>query len=231
MSLIINIETATQIGSVSLTKDGQLVDFMESKDGNTHAAQLAPMIDTLIKRNNLTYGQLSAIAISEGPGSYTGLRIGTSTAKGLCFALDIPLITIGTLQSLAAHAIAEYDDSFKGIFQPMIDARRMEVYSQSFDADAKALNEVEAVIVDEESFASVLSANKVLFFGDGAEKCKETIIHPNAIFIDDLQVSALGMIKLSYQKFLNKEFANVAYFEPFYLKEFVAAVSKVKGLD
>ena len=230
MNYIINIETSTKVCGVSLCKNGKLMDQIESKERNSHAANLAPFIDSLIKRNSIKYNELSAIAISKGPGSYTGLRIGTSTAKGLCFALDIPLIAVNTLESMAAHARNIYKEDFSGIFRPMIDARRMEVYSQAFDLKLNSLDEVKAIVVDEDSFRAELDSSVVLFFGDGAEKCMEIINHKNAIYFNQAEASALGMVELSYSKFQKQEFEDVAYFEPFYLKEFIAAVSKVKGL-
>ena len=230
MSLIVNIETSTKVCGVSIAFNGKLIAQKESKEGNSHAANLAPFIDELMKANKLSYNELSAIAISEGPGSYTGLRIGTSTAKGLCYALDIPLIAISTLESMAAFAKSIYPNDFNGIYRPMIDARRMEVYSQAFDSDLNPLDEIKAIIIDENSFKDKLKDTEILFFGDGAEKCMETINHKNAILFDQAEASALGMLGLSYGKYLQKDFADVAYFEPFYLKEFIAAVSKVKGL-
>jgi len=227
---ILNIETSTKVCGVSLSKNGRLIDHNESNEGNSHAANLAPFIDELIKRNKLGYKDLSAIAISKGPGSYTGLRIGTSTAKGLCYSLDIPLIAINTLHSMAAHAKNLYAADFKGIFRPMIDARRMEVYSQAFSNQLDVISDVEAIVIDENSFKEEKEKQEVLFFGDGAEKCMETIKHKNAIYFDQAEASSLGMVKLSYEAFNNKQFEDVAYFEPFYLKEFIAAISKVKGL-
>ena len=228
--LILNIETSTKVCGVSITKDGVFFDHIESKEGNSHAANLAPFVDKLIIRNKLDYSDLSAVAISQGPGSYTGLRIGTSLAKGLCFALDIPLIAINTLHSMAAYAKQLHGDNSQVLFRPMIDARRMEVYSQAFDFDLNNKSDIEAIVIDEGSFQLELEANTVLFFGDGAAKCFDIIKHPNAILVNDAEASALGMIDLSYEKFLTKDFVDGAYFEPFYLKEFIAAVSKVKGL-
>ena len=230
MIYILNIETSTKVCGVSLSKDGVLVDFKESFEENSHAANLAPFIDELLKKNKVQYSQLSAIAISKGPGSYTGLRIGTSTAKGLCFALDIPLIAIGTLDSMTALAKNVYNNSFDGHFRPMIDARRMEVYSQTYDNNQNPMDDVAAVIIDEDSFIDELENHKILFFGDGAMKCAETITHPNAIFFSETQASSIGMVNLSFNAFENNDFVDVAYFEPFYLKEFIAAISKVKGL-
>ncbi len=230
MTYILNIETSTKVCGVSLSKDGKLVAFREFGDGNSHSEKLAPIIEDLLTTNKVEHKQLSAIAISKGPGSYTGLRIGTSTAKGLCFGLDIPLIAIGTMESMTAHAKQKYNSDFDGYFRPMIDARRMEVYSQNFDNNKNILNKVEAIIIDETSFADELEDHKVLFFGDGAMKCADTITHKNAIFFDGTEASSLGMVGLSYEAFKKEDFVDVAYFEPFYLKEFVAAVSKVKGL-
>jgi tRNA threonylcarbamoyladenosine biosynthesis protein TsaB len=227
---IINIETSTKICGVSLTKNGELIDHKESNEGNSHAANLAPFIDELLKRNSIEYKELSAIAISKGPGSYTGLRIGTSTAKGLCYSLNIPLIAISTLRSMAAHAKNLYSKNFNGIFRPMIDARRMEVYSQAFNANIEELTNVKAIVVEEESFKKELENSEIIFFGDGAEKCMEIINHRNAIFFDQAQASALGMVNLSFEAYKQQKFEDVAYFEPFYLKEFNAAISKVKGL-
>ena len=227
---IVNIETSTKVCGVSLAKEGQLIDHIESNEGNSHAANLAPFIDKIIKQNKIKYEDLSAIAISKGPGSYTGLRIGTSTAKGLCYSLNIPLIAINTLESMAAHAKNLYSNNFDGIFRPMIDARRMEVYSQAFNADIEELNDVKAIVVDEESFKEELENKQVIFFGDGAKKCMEIINHKNAMYFDQAQASALGMVNLSFEAFKLQKFEDVAYFEPFYLKEFIAAISKVKGL-
>jgi len=227
---IVNIETSTKICGVSLAKEGKLIDNKESNEGNSHAANLAPFIEEILNRNNINYADLGAIAISKGPGSYTGLRIGTSTAKGLCYSLDIPLIAINTLHSMAAHAKNIYSDDFKGIFRPMIDARRMEVYSQAFSNSLEILTEVEAIVIDENSFKEEKETQEILFFGDGAEKCMDTIKHKNAVYFDKAEASALGMVELSYEAFKNKKFEDVAYFEPFYLKEFIAAISKVKGL-
>ena len=231
MNYILNIETATKICSVSLALDGVLVDCIETTEGNAHASKLAVFIDQLVHNNGINYYDLKAIAISQGPGSYTGLRIGTSTAKGLCYALDKPLIAINTLESMAYHAKENYTNGFNGIFQPMIDARRMEVYTQSFSSELEILNNIEAKIIDQESFSGVAEDKPILIFGDGASKCKEVISAKNVIFSDDTEASSKGMISLSHKAFLNNDFADVAYFEPFYLKEFNAVVSKVKGLE
>lgn len=230
MNYILNIETSTKVCGVSISKNGELLDFIENNEENSHAANLAPFINDLVKRNSLKYSDLSAIAISEGPGSYTGLRIGTSTAKGLCYALDVPLIAVSTLHSMAAYAKDLYPDNEGNVFRPMIDARRMEVYSQAFDVSLNQIDDVAAVVVDADSFKQELDNTKVLFFGDGAAKCMDLINHHNAVLLTDVQASSLGMVEISYKKFQESDFVDVAYFEPLYLKEFVAAISKVKGL-
>jgi tRNA threonylcarbamoyladenosine biosynthesis protein TsaB len=231
MTYILNIETTTSVCGVSLALDGKLIDSIEQKEGNAHAAKLAPFIDDLLNRNNLDYNDLNAIAISGGPGSYTGLRIGTSTAKGLCYSLEIPLISVNTLQSMAALALDTVEIAPRSILHPMIDARRMEVYTQAFDVNLQPLGSVEPLVIDNQSFEKELSQTKHYFFGDGADKCKPHIQHTNALFIDSIEASAIGMVSLSYQDYLNDRFEDVAYFEPFYLKEFVAVPSKIKGLS
>jgi len=231
MTLILSIETSSKICSVSLSKDGQLIDFIELNEANAHASKLAPCIDELMKRNNFEYKQLKAVAFSEGPGSYTGLRIGASLAKGLCFALQIPLIAINSLQSIAQQAISKLPQNFSGTIQPMIDARRMEVYTQSFDRNGAPINQVEALILTSEHFEQQLNTMPIIFCGDGAPKFQSIMQHPNALFMNEIEASSLGMTTLSYQKYQNQAFADIAYFDPFYMKEFAAAVSKIKGLN
>lgn len=222
MAYILNIETATKNCSVSLTKNGEIVALKELNEGGfSHAEKLHEFISIVIEESNITFSDLNAIAVSKGPGSYTGLRIGVSAAKGLCFALDIPLISVNTLTSLANSISIS-----SGFKIPMLDARRMEVYSAVFDANNTLKENVTATIIDENSFTDFLEKNEVHFFGDGADKCKEILTHKNAFFIDNKFPSALEMGRLSYEKYKKSDIENVAYFEPFYLKDFVVTTSK-----
>lgn len=224
MAYILNIETATKNCSVSLAKDGEVIAIKELNDGNySHAEKLHPFIEDVLKEAKCSKQQIDAIAVSKGPGSYTGLRIGVSTAKGLCFALNKPLISIETLQSLSTSITIE-----EGYIVPMIDARRMEVYSEIFNTNYQSVRKIEAQIIDENSFAKELATQKVYFLGDGAEKCKSTLTHTNAVFIDDKFPSAKEMAILSYKKYQQEHFEDVAYFEPFYLKDFVVTPQKKK---
>jgi len=222
LDLILNIETATKNCSVSISKEGKIIALKELNDGNySHAEKLHGLIGQITLEANIELSHLKAIAISKGPGSYTGLRIGVSAVKGLCFALDIPMISVNTLQSLALSVSIE-----KGYKIPLLDARRMEVYSQVFSEKDEKIRDVHAEIIDSDSFSDFLNAEKVYFFGDGAEKCKGIITHENAVFIDGKFPSAKEMSVISYEKYLKKEFEDVAYFEPFYLKEFIGGISK-----
>ena len=224
MALILNIETSTKICSIAIGENGKTLDFKDINEENfSHAEKLNLLIINLLRENNLKLSDLNAIAISQGPGSYTGLRIGVSAAKGLCFAFDKPLISIDTLTSLS------YSISFSsGYIVPMLDARRMEVYSAVFNHNHENIREIKAEIIDENSFSEYLDANKVFFVGDGAQKCKEIITHKNAVFVDDKFPSAKEMAKLSYNKHKKNDIENVAYFEPFYLKDFVVIPQKKK---
>ena len=231
MGLILSIETATKICSVALSKDGEIVASKETEEGNSHSTQLAPFIKEIIENSVYDFKDLEAIAVSMGPGSYTGLRIGVSTAKGLCFGLNIPLIAVSTLEAMAVQAKNQHPklpDTI--ILSPMIDARRMEAYSQFFDPNLKPLNDISAIVVDEETYAEELAKHPILFFGDGALKCKPIINNPDALFFEGGLPSAIGMAPIAERLFQSHNFVDVAYFEPFYLKEFIAAISKVKGL-
>lgn len=220
--MILNIETATKNCSVSIAEQGKIIALKELNDGNySHAEKLHELIGQVILEAKIELSHLKAIAVSKGPGSYTGLRIGVSSAKGLCFALDIPLISVNTLQSLALSVSIE-----KGYKIPILDARRMEVYSQVFSKKNEMVRTVYAEIITPDSFSEFLNADKVCFFGDGAEKCKEIITHKNAVFINGKFPSAKEMSVISYEKYFKKDFENVAYFEPFYLKEFIGGISK-----
>jgi len=220
--LILNIETATKNCSVSISKEGKTIALKELNDGNySHAEKLHKLIEQVVLEAKIELSDLKAIAVSKGPGSYTGLRIGVSAVKGLCFALDIPMISVNTLQSLALSVSID-----KGYKIPLLDARRMEVYSQVFNDKNEKIRDVHAEIIDSDSFSEFLNADKVYFFGDGAEKCKEIITHKNAVFIDGKFPSAKEMSVISYEKYGKNEFEDVAYFEPFYLKEFIGGISK-----
>jgi len=224
MSFILNIETATKNCSVSIAKDGVLVNLLEINDGKfSHAEKLHVLIKEILADSKIELKELDAIAISKGPGSYTGLRIGVSTAKGFCFALEKPLISVPTLTSLA-NAV-QIDN---GLIIPLLDARRMEVYSAVFNNKHEKIRKTLAEIIEANSFNDYLENGKVYFIGDGALKCKAVIKHKNAVFIDYGFPSAKEMVSLSYKKMIAKDFENIAYFEPFYLKDFVATPPKRK---
>jgi tRNA threonylcarbamoyladenosine biosynthesis protein TsaB len=216
LGYILNIETATKNCSVSLAENGKTISCKEIAElGYSHAEKLHIFIEEILNENNVNFSQLDAVAVSKGPGSYTGLRIGVSSAKGLCYALNIPLISVDTLTILASQLI-EVD----GVIIPMIDARRMEVYSAIFDSKKNILRGVEAQIVDENSFDYI--TENISFIGDSNEKVKSVLNGINFIFHDDIKYpSAKEMSLLSYKKFIDKDFENVAYFEPFYLKDFI----------
>lgn len=231
MAFILIIETSTEVCSVSLSKDGNLVDLIESGEGQNHARLTSVFAETLLKRNNINPGELNAVAVSKGPGSYTGLRIGASTAKGICYAAQIPLIAVGTLEAMAKHVSLNHEKfgiPFEGktLFCPMIDARRMEVYSMLIGENGNILKPISAEIIDESFLESDLRSNTVVFFGNGSAKCKDVIQSPNAIFLSNINASAQYMTELVWEAYNNKHFEDVAYFEPFYLKDFVATVSK-----
>lgn len=222
MALILNIETATKNCSVCLAKDGKVLVLKEINDANySHAEKLHPFIVEVLKEANIAITQIDAFAVSKGPGSYTGLRIGVSAAKGLCFTVDKPLISIDTLISLA-HAISIEN----GLIIPLLDARRMEVYSAIYDVNYHQTRTIKAEIIDENSFADELATQKVYFLGDGAAKCKAVIQHKNAFFIENEFPSAKQMAQLTFEKYQKNDFEDVAYFEPFYLKNFVAGIQK-----
>jgi tRNA threonylcarbamoyladenosine biosynthesis protein TsaB len=226
MAIILNLETATTVCSVALAKDGQLLSQKELNADYTHAENLTLFIEAVIQEAKLSLKNIDAIAVSKGPGSYTGLRIGVSTAKGLCYSLDKPMIAINTLEHSAYGCSLQHGKS-NDLFCPMIDARRMEVYCAVYDKSNKLIRPTAAQIIDEHSFLDLLEKQTIYFFGDGAEKCKSTLsTHPNAIFLDHLYPSAGNMIRLAENVFLNKQFEDVAYFEPFYLKDFVAGKKK-----
>jgi tRNA threonylcarbamoyladenosine biosynthesis protein TsaB len=226
MSIILNIETATEICSVSLSENGKLIALKEDHQGQNHAKLLTVFIDDLFKESNISIKKLAAVAISMGPGSYTGLRIGVSAAKGIAYAANIPLIAVNTLQALAYGVSRENLYGPESWICPMIDARRMEVYTAFFDCKNQIKMPVSAEIITENSFIDILKMRKVVFLGNGSAKCKESIQSENAVFLEDRYCTAGNMVDLSHHAFLESQFVDLAYFEPFYLKDFVATIPK-----
>lgn len=222
MATILHIETSTAVCSAALSKDGKIIGLQESSQPNVHAEKLAVFIRSLMEQAALPYSALDAIAIGTGPGSYTGLRIGTSTAKGLCYALDKPLLAIPTLKAmaLASAAIIQRKDIY---YCSMIDARRLEVYTGLYDYTGKEIMPVEAKILDESSFADLLNKSEIAFSGDGMPKMKALLADTTrCIWLDEVYASSQNMVSLAEKLYEEKQFANVAYYEPFYLKDFVA---------
>ena len=229
---ILHIETATDVCSVALSRGVEVIGLKEEAGGNNHAQNLLPFVDEVLKQGDCKIANLNGVAVSIGPGSYTGLRIGVSTAKGIAYTAGIPVMAVSTLESIAQGAKALWSRTSTDTVQivPMIDARRMEVFTSRFSYDMQPLEEVSAKIIDENIFAELLSEQKVLFCGNGMHKCRELLSSfPNACFIE-APVSAKNMLPTALRKWQNQEFENVAYFEPFYLKEYVAAKPVVKGL-
>ncbi|MBN4085074.1 tRNA (adenosine(37)-N6)-threonylcarbamoyltransferase complex dimerization subunit type 1 TsaB [Flavobacteriaceae bacterium AH-315-B10] len=221
-SFILNIETSTTNCSVSLSKEGETFVLKEDYNDNySHAERLHVYIDEVLKDAKIALSDIDAIAISKGPGSYTGLRIGVSAAKGLCYALDKPLISVATLKALAHQIKIE-----NGVIVPMLDARRMEVYSAIFDSEYNQIRETQAQILDDASFAKYLEKGKVYFIGNGVEKTKTLITHTNAVFIENKLPSANEISLLAYKKYKKNDIEDVAYFEPYYLKDFIALKPK-----
>ncbi len=223
MALLLAIETTTKNCSVALFENSSLLELKEqNSEAFSHAEQLTLFIEEVVKKSNITLKQLDGIILSKGPGSYTGLRIGTSTAKGLCYALDIPLVSVSTLQAMAFGTSKKED--YK-LYCPMIDARRTEVFASIYDKDNNEVREIRADIVDQHTYDDFLK-DKILFFGDGAQKCKLIINNSNAHFLDGVFTCAKDMGVLGFEKFSSKDFEDVAYFEPYYLKDFVAGEKK-----
>ena len=218
MARILNLETATTNCSVSISNGKEIVVLKENNAVNySHSEQLHVFIKEALEEASLSFSDLDAIAVSKGPGSYTGLRIGVSAAKGLCFSLDLPLISIPTLESIA-HQVQMAKDE---VVIPVLDARRMEVYSVVFDSTGKEIRETRAEVIDENSFGEFAAYEKVHIVGSGAEKCKETLNHSSFYFDATVIPSAKEMAALAFQKFQAKDFEDVAYFDPYYLKDFV----------
>ena len=229
-SSILLIETATQICSVVLAVDGMIVARRESDTPNAHSTSLSVFIDEVLKESHLSPRDLDAVCVSAGPGSYTGLRIGVSTAKGFCYALGIPLLSVPTLLSMAALYYRQHPD-YHGLVCPMIDARRMECYTMIVDSGLNILRDTHADVIETGCFDEWFDRGEVIFIGDGAEKTKDILgVNANARYDNDFHLSAEGMIELAEAKLREGKTEDVAYFEPFYLKDFVAKKSVVHGL-
>jgi len=235
--LILHIETATDICSVALSEGDQQLSLIESGPERSHATLLNSFIRKAFSESNKEMQQLDAIAVSKGPGSYTGLRIGVSTAKGISYALERPLLSSGTLEIMAHGAlthssvvelIGKYANDL--LLCPMLDARRMEVYSSFYTTDLSVVREVSADIIDEQSYRDLLNRKHICFFGNGAAKCKDELAHPNSHFVFDIETSARHMIVPAVERYKKELFEDVAYFEPFYLKDFVATKPRKKVL-
>ncbi len=233
MALILCIETGTDICSVGIARDGELISLRESDEGRDHARQVAVFVDELLEEMGLQPDELDAIAVGKGPGSYTGLRIGVSFAKGLAYGLGKPLLAVGSLDALTEVAREDYEAGIldvdgweEAVLCPMVDARRMEVYTQRFDSRGNALSEVSAEVIDAESFAAErVSERPFVIFGNGAKKCEEVL--SGAIWVP-VAPSARGLVRLAEEAFTAGRFEDIAYFEPFYLKDFVVIASKKK---
>lgn len=225
MPRILCIETSTMVCSVCLAEDGVVTALEESNEGRAHASLLTIYIDRILKKKCLP----DMVAVSMGPGSYTGLRIGVSVAKGLVYGAGIPLAGIPTLQAFAHAALSHplvKETGKKALLVPMIDARRMEVYVSVFDTGNRVVQETRALVVEPGSFEILLNRGKVFFFGSGADKCRQVIVHPNALFIENFHASSTHLVPLAQRAFQERNFADTAYFEPFYLKDFVPTVPR-----
>ena len=247
--MILCLETSTAVCSVALVDNSNVIALRESLDDQNHAEKITIFIDEVMKEANISYNELEAIAVSKGPGSYTGLRIGVSTAKGLCYAMEKPLIAIDTLAAMTEGFLdnnfdnntnimssslslsSSLSSSSSSIFCPMIDARRMEVYSAFFTGDMKKISDTEALIIDESSFSDLKLNHHLYLFGDGADKLVSLFENEeNITVIEKFHCSAAYMARLAEEAFKNNDFVDTAYFEPFYLKDFVPGIPKVKGL-
>lgn len=230
MGLILNIETSTRICSVAIAEGDKILSSRYQQDTYEHAKILHPFIEEVMEESGKVYQNLDAIAVSEGPGSYTGLRIGVSTAKGICYARNLPLISVSTLKAMALHAISEIKEE-NAYYVPMIDARRMEVYLAVYDASGESEKNVNAEIIVRDSLKEFYNIAPVYYFGDGADKCRDIFNDSdNMKYHKGGLPSANFMNKIAQHKLLAKQFVDLAYFEPFYLKDFIAVKPRVKGL-
>ena len=227
MSCILHIETSTNVCSVAVSEDGKVIFDKADRTGNNHAEALGSFVDEAMSFADSHAIPLDAVAVSGGPGSYTGLRIGVSMAKGVCYALDIPLLSVPTLQLMCVPVLLRYDEmEDNALLCPMIDARRMEEYAALYDRALKPVREIQADVVDADTYRKWLDERPVYFFGNGAAKCMETIAHPNARLIEGIEPLAKWMMPLAEMKMLNDIHEDVAYYVPFYLKDFVAKTPK-----
>ena len=222
---ILSIETSTDVCSAAISIDGATIAARRIDEARMQSARLAPVIEQLLKDNSLTVKDFAAVAVSSGPGSYTGLRVGVSLAKGLCFGAGIPLIGVGTLDLIAGQALELFEGEKPDYIVPMIDARRMEVYQAVYDSRAGRIGEIEPLILEDASYGDLMAKGKVLFCGDGCDKFSGIISHPGAIFFH-CAPDARYMAKIAHQKYLAGDFEDVAYMEPFYLKDFRIGQSK-----
>lgn len=227
MPTILSIETATKTSSVAIHEDGNLLGLQQYNIAKSHASLVQVIINQILKNTGINLEEIEAVAVSAGPGSYTGLRIGVNSAKGLCYALSIPLIAINTLESMAHQVNKINFENF--LLCPMIDARRLEVYCLLSNKSKEIIIETNAKIIDEKSFITFLEKDKILFFGDGAEKCKRIIIHQNAVFIHNIIPTAREIGEIAEVKYQKKQFEDLAYYEPFYLKKFRIVKPKKKN--
>lgn len=226
MAIILLMETSTEVCSVGLAKNGNIIGIKENFDGNKHASLLQVLVDELMIESGLKLTEIDAIAVSKGPGSYTGLRVGVSSAKGYCFGLNKPLIAISTLESLTYQVIKSKPLLENYFIIPMLDARRMEVYCGVWNNHEDIVNEIEAKILDENSFHPFLLEEKTIFAGNGSSKFQAICKNSNALFLPEIYCTVKGMAQLAEKAFIEKQFENVAYFEPFYLKDFVGTSPK-----
>lgn len=226
MSCILSIETSTDVCSVAMSENGQCIFKKEDHSGPNHAVSLGVFIDEALSFTDNHAIPLGAVAVSQGPGSYTGLRIGVSMAKGICYGRDVPLLAVPTLEVMAVPVLLNHEIEEDALLCPMIDARRMEVYSAIYDRALKPQRETRADIVDGDTYREFLDRHPVYFFGNGAAKCMETINHPNAHLIKGIEPLAKYMFPLAERRWVQKEYEDVAYFVPFYLKDFVAKMPK-----
>lgn len=226
MSIILNIETATNICSVAISSNNTIIFEKENTTGPFHASLLGVFVSEALAYTRSNEISIDAVAVSCGPGSYTGLRIGVAEAKGLCYGLDIPMIAINTPEVMVNSVINNNSIDDETLLCPMIDARRMEVYAAIYNNKIEEVRDIRADIVDEQTYMEYLNKHKVIFFGNGSDKCQPIITHTNAHFLPDIYPSAKYMASLSAKAFANSSFVDIAYFEPFYLKDFIATTPK-----